>query len=138
MVREQEMLLDELAQFVVMIGQPAAAAVTAAAAAEASGLQGLFQQQQHQCMGQQQQQQLLQQQHGGSSSVTEVAQSLRTCTVACMTDTIFPVSACWGIWSCIKSAGYYQLFKFIQPPMPDSIKVCLAHLGPKPIACCCC
>lgn len=79
MVREQEMLLEELADFVIMLGlNPAAAGGPGSPVIAADGLQATAQQQQHQ----------------GPSDVSAVVQSMRGWTVANMTDNVFPVSCC--------------------------------------------
>jgi transcription initiation factor TFIID subunit TAF12 len=106
MVREQEMLLEELAQFVLMLDAAAAAAAPAGINAmhgapaslhalllgtTSSQLQQQQQQQQQQLL-QQQGDASQQQQQAKSGDVVVLGQALRTWTVATVTDTIFPVS----------------------------------------------
>jgi hypothetical protein len=104
MVREQEMLLEELAQFVLMLDAAAAAAapagINAMHGAPASLHALLLGTTSSQLQQQQQQLQLqkgdLQEQQKGSGSdagvVAVLGEALRTWTVATVTDTIFPVS----------------------------------------------
>jgi hypothetical protein len=105
MVREQEMLLEELAQFVLMLDAAAAAAAPAGIAAmhgAPASLHALLLgttssqlHQQQQLQLQQQKGDLQEQQKGSGSDAGAVAvlgEALRTWTVATVTDTIFPVS----------------------------------------------
>jgi hypothetical protein len=114
MVREQEMLLEELAQFVLMLDAAAAAAAPAGINAmhgAPASLHALLlgttssqlqqQQQQQQLQQQQQQGDTQQQQQQGrgtdAGAVAVLGEALRTWTVATVTDTIFPVS-CGRLW----------------------------------------
>lgn len=109
-MREQEMLLDELAEFVLMLD--AAAVATGSSVNGAGSLQGMLlgpdtQQQQQQQLNNQAElqpnlEQLQQQRQldgvASCSPVAALTQALRSWTVAAMTDTIFPVRASCQIW----------------------------------------
>jgi hypothetical protein len=121
MVREQELLLEELAQFVLMLDAAAAAAVPAGIAAmhgAPASLHALLlgttssqlQQQQQQQQQQPQKGDSQQQQQGSSSDAGALAvlgEALRTWTVATVTDTIFPVSggSLWPTCCCYFHLG---------------------------------